>query len=116
MSSKGKAKIKRFAPKLHVKKDDKVIVLSGASKGKEGVILRMFPDKQRAIVGGVNMVTKHVKPTQNSQGGIEQMEASIHISNLMLIDPKTGSATRTGRKEVGGKSVRFSKKTGEIIK
>jgi ribosomal protein L24 len=60
MSSKGKAKIKRFAPKLHVKKDDKVIVLSGASKGKEGVILRMFPDKQRAIVGGVNMVTKHV--------------------------------------------------------
>jgi large subunit ribosomal protein L24 len=106
----------RFAPKLHIKSGDTVIVISGSSKGKQGKVLRMFPDKMRAIVEGVNMVKKHRKPTQNTPGSIDEMEASIHISNLMHLDPKSGERTRIGRKEVSGKLVRFSKKSGEIIK
>jgi len=107
---------KRFAPKLHVKKGDMVMAIAGSSKGKQGIILRVFPDKNKALVEGLNMVTKHNKPTQQgAQGSIEKMEASIHISNLMLVDPKTGQPTRIGRKEVNGKIERYSKKSGEII-
>ncbi|MCR9014947.1 50S ribosomal protein L24 [Aquiflexum gelatinilyticum] len=104
-------------PKLHVKTGDTVKVLAGDDKGKSGKILSVDPTKRRAIVEGINMVTKHVKPTaSNPQGGIEKREASLHLSNLMLIDPKTGEATRTGRKENDkGKLVRYSKKTGEVI-
>jgi len=104
-------------PKLHVKTGDTVKVLSGDDKGKSGKILSVDPTKRRAIVEGINMVTKHVKPTaSNPQGGIEKREASLHISNLMLVDPKTGEATRTGRKEdEKGKLVRYSKETGEVI-
>ena len=104
-------------PKLHVKTGDTVKVLAGDDKGKSGKILSVDPTKRRAIVEGINMVTKHVKPTaSNPQGGIEKREASLHLSNLMLIDPKTGEATRTGRKEnEKGKLVRYSKKTGEVI-
>lgn len=104
-------------PKLHVRSGDTVKVISGDDKGKTGKILSVNPQKRRAIVEGLNMVTKHIKPTTNSpQGGIEKREASIHISNLMLVDPKTGEATRIGRK-IGenGKLVRYSKKSGEVI-
>lgn len=104
-------------PKLHIKTGDTVKILSGDDKGKTGKVLSVNLQKRRAIVEGLNMVTKHVKPTaSNPQGGIEKKEASIHISNLMLVDPKTGEATRIGRK-IGenGKLVRYSKKTGEVI-
>jgi len=101
--------------KLHVRKDDVVKVLAGKDKGAEGKILQVFPAKQRALVEGINMVTKHQKPTQHEEGGLIQKEAPIHVSNLMLVDPKTGDAARVGRKEVNGKLVRYSKKSGEII-
>jgi large subunit ribosomal protein L24 len=103
--------------KLHIKTGDTVKVISGDDKGKSAKVLSIDTAKRRAIVEGINMVTKHVKPTaSNPQGSVEKREASIHISNLMLVDPKTGEATRTGRK-IGdnGKLVRFSKKTGEVI-
>ena len=106
----------RFAPKFHLKKGDKVAVLAGSAKGKEGVITQVLSDKNSALVEDLNMVKKHVKPSNNNQGGIVEMESPNHISNLMLIDPKSGKATRVGRKEVDGSSVRYSKKTGEIIK
>ncbi|WP_162417665.1 50S ribosomal protein L24 [Cyclobacterium roseum] len=104
-------------PKLHIKSGDTVLVLSGDEKGKKGKILSVDQTKRRAIVEGLNMVTKHIKPTANTpQGGIEKKEAPIHISNLQLVDPKTGDATRIGRKRnEDGKLVRYSKKTGEVI-
>ncbi len=111
-----KVKTNRFAPKLKVKKGDRVIVIAGDSKGKEGEVLEIFPKKNKAIVEEVNVVKKHKKPTQDSPGGIIDMAAPINISNLMLIDPKSGTPTRIGRKEVDGKMERYSKKSGEIIK
>jgi large subunit ribosomal protein L24 len=105
----------RFSPKLHIKKGDRVKVIAGNHKGETGEILEVFPDKNRAIVDNVNMVKKHRKPTQNKQGGIVEMAAPIHISNLQLLDPKTGEPTRIGRKVVEGKLVRYAKKSGEII-
>jgi len=104
--------------KLHIKKGDTVIVNAGTSKGQEGKVLEVFPDKQRAIVEGVNLVSKHTKPNaENPQGGILKKEAAIHISNLNLKDPSTGKASRIGRR-IGdnGKLVRYSKKSGEEIK
>jgi large subunit ribosomal protein L24 len=109
------AKKTRFAPKFHVKKGDRVMVIAGASKGKSGEILEVLPDKNKAIVDNVNMVKKHRKPTQQNPGGIVDIAAPIHLSNLMLLDPKTGEPTRVGRKIVDGKSVRYAKKSGEII-
>lgn len=108
---------KRFAPKLKIKKGDRVIVISGSYKAKDKVreVLEVFPKENRAIVDQVNIVKRHTKPTQNSQGGIIEKPAPIHISKLMLVDPKTGEPTRVGRKEVDGKLVRYSKKSGEII-
>ena len=104
--------------KLHIRKGDKVKVISGNSKGKDGVVIEVITSKQRAIVEGLNMVTKHVKPSAtNPEGGIEKTEAAIHISNLMLVDPATGDAVRTGRKQDdNGKLQRYSKKTGDFIK
>ncbi len=104
--------------KLHIKKGDKVTVLSGDSKGQVGEVREIDTKKMRAIVIGANMISKHAKAsTKYPQGGIIKMEGPIHISNLMLIEPKTGKPTRTGRKaDAEGKLVRFSKKTGEIIK
>lgn len=110
-----KHKSHRFAPKLHVKRGDTVVVIAGDDKGKKGEVLQVFPDKARAVVDGVNIVKKHVKATQNEEGGIKEMPASVHVSNLALVDPKTGEATRVGRKQVDGKNVRYSKKTGNII-
>jgi len=103
--------------KLHIKKGDTVKVITGNSKGKTGKVLDVYTSKYRAIVEGLNMVTKHSKPSAESpEGGIKKVEASIHLSNLMLVDPASGDATRTGRKQdANGKLQRFSKKTGEVI-
>ncbi|MFK7983364.1 MAG: 50S ribosomal protein L24 [Saprospiraceae bacterium] len=101
---------------MNIKKGDKVLVIAGAYKGEEGDVLEIFPGKQRAIVSDVNIVKKHTKPTQDNPGGINEVPAPIHISNLMLVDPKSGEPTRVGRKLVDGKLVRFSKKSGEIIR
>jgi large subunit ribosomal protein L24 len=104
--------------KLHIKSGDKVEVIAGNHKGKQGTILKVLNEKHRAIVEGVNLITKHVKPTaENPEGGIVKVEAGIHISNLMVIDPKTGEKTRIGRKldEKTGKLKRYSKKTQEFI-
>jgi len=102
--------------KLHVKKGDKVVVISGAYKGTEGEVKEIFPKKYRAIVEGVNVMKKHTKPTADQPGGINEVETPIHLSNLLLVDPKSGDGTRIGRKKDGDKSVRYSKKSGEIIK
>ncbi|MGD9929435.1 MAG: 50S ribosomal protein L24 [Mangrovibacterium sp.] len=104
--------------KLHIKKGDTVVVLAGNDNGRQGKVLEVIRDKDRAIVEGVNMVKKHTKPNaENPQGGIVEKEAPIHISNLMLVDPKTGKPTRIGRKlGDNGKLVRYSKKSGEEIK
>ena len=105
--------------KIKLKKDDIVVVLAGTSKGKEGKIIKIIPSTNRAIVEGLNMVSKHTKPNAaNPQGGIIKQEASMNISNLMLVDPKSGKPTRVGRRrdEKIGKLVRFAKKSGEVIK
>ncbi len=114
MSAKNTSK--RVPTKLHIKTGDTVIVISGDEKGKTGVVSRVITSKSRAIVDGLNIVKKHVKATQTQEGGIQEVSAGIHISNLAILDPKTGKATRVGRKEVNGQSVRYSKSTGEIIK
>lgn len=102
--------------KLHIKKGDTVYVNAGEDKGKTGRVLEVLVDKQRAIVEGLNMVSKHTKPNaKNPQGGIVKKEASIHISNLNPVD-KNNKPTRIGRKVVDGKLVRFAKTTGEEIK
>jgi len=103
-------------PKSPIKKGDVVLVIAGADKGKKGNVVEVIRDKQRVIVEDVNIVKKHRKPTQNEPGGIIEMPAPIHISNVQLLDPKSGEPTRIGRKLVDGKLVRFSKKSGEIIK
>ena len=103
--------------KLHIKKGDNVTVIAGDHKGEQGKVLVVNVEKQRAIVEGVNLVSKHTRPnTENPKGGIVKKEAAVHISNLQLVD-KSGKPTRTGRKlDETGKLVRYSKKTGEIIK
>ena len=103
--------------KIHIKKNDTVIVLAGEDKGKTGNVLQVLREKERAIVEGVNMVSKSQKPSaKNPQGGIVKQEAPIHISNLSLIDPKSGKATRVSIKHEGKNVVRISKKSGEVIK
>jgi len=103
--------------KLHIKKGDTVYVNAGEDKGKTGRVLEMLVKEKRAIVEGVNMVSKHTKPNaQSPQGGIIKKEASIHISNLNVVDPKSGKPTRIGRKLSGNKLVRYAKKSGEEIK
>ncbi|MCI5982406.1 MAG: 50S ribosomal protein L24 [Bacteroidales bacterium] len=102
--------------KLHIKKGDIVIVNTGDDKGKEGKVLSVDPEKQRAIVEGINMVSKASKPSAaNPQGGIVKKEAPVHISNLNLKDPETGKATRIGRRVEGDKIVRYSKKSQKEI-
>ncbi len=101
---------------MHVKKGDKVQVISGKDKGKQGVILEAFPKKDRVLVEGVNIVKKHSKPSQaNPQGGIISQEAAIHVSNVMPLDPKSGEPTRIGYKTVDGKKVRVAKKSGQSL-
>jgi len=103
--------------KFHIKSGDNVKVIAGDDKGKTGKVLSVITKSERAIVEGLNIATKHVKPTaSNPNGGIQKVEAPIHISNLMLIDPATGQATTTGRKlNEKGKSQRYSKETGKFI-
>lgn len=103
--------------KFHIKKGDKVAVISGNYKGETGTVLEILKAKNRAIVESLNLVTKHIKPSaENPEGGVEKTEAGIHISNLMLIDPGTGERTKVGRKlGDNGKLKRYSKKTGQFI-
>ena len=104
--------------KLHIKKGDTVVVIAGDNKGQQGKVLKVETSKQRAIVEGVNIVKKATKPNaKNPQGGIVKQEAAIHISNLNVVDPKTGKPTRVGRKESsdGRTFVRYAKKSGEEI-
>ena len=104
--------------KLHIKKNETVVVLAGQDKGKTGKVLKVLVDENRALVEGVNMVSKSTKPSaKNPQGGIVKQEAPIHISNLSLVDPKSGKPTRVGIKVAeDGKKVRIAKKSGEEIK
>ncbi|OEF98018.1 50S ribosomal protein L24 [Desulfuribacillus alkaliarsenatis] len=102
---------------MHVKKGDEVVVIAGKDKGKKGKVLTSFPTDAKVLVEGVNMVKKHARASQqNPQGGILNQEAPIHVSNVMLIDPKSGEATRVGKKILSdGKKVRVAKKSGEAI-
>ena len=105
--------------KIKIIKNDTVIVKTGNSKGLKGKVIKVFPKEEKAMVEGVNLISKHTKPNAaNPQGGIIKQEAKIHISNLMLIDPKSGNPTKVGRKrdDKTGKLVRIAKNTGEVIK
>jgi large subunit ribosomal protein L24 len=105
--------------KIKIIKNDTVIVTTGNSKGVKGKVIKVFTKENKAMVEGANLISKHTKPNAaNPQGGIIKQEAKIDISNLMLIDPKSGEPTKVGRKrdEKTGKLVRFAKKTGEVIK
>ena len=102
--------------KLKIKSGDTVRVMAGDHKGSEGKVLKVLRDKNKAIVEGVNMVSKHTKPSaKNPQGGIVKKEAPIHISNLALVDPKTKETTKTGVRKEGDKNVRFSKKSNQVL-
>ncbi len=100
--------------KLHIKKGDTVLILSGDDKGKTGNVLKVFPEDYRALVEGINIVKRHVRPSADRPGGIDEKEAPIHISKLMLVDAN-GEASRISREKRDGKSVRVSKKTKEVI-
>ena len=103
--------------KLHIKKGDTVIVLAGKDKGKKGNVQKVLVEDQRVIVEGINMVSKSTKPSaKNPQGGIVKQEAPIHVSNVSLIDPKSGKPTRVSIKHEGKNVVRIAKKSGEEIK
>jgi large subunit ribosomal protein L24 len=99
-----------------IKKGDKVVVLAGRDRGRNGEVIRMFPTEGRALVRGVNMVKRHQKQSAQSEGGIISKEASIHLSNLAVADPKNGKATRVGFKILeDGRKVRFAKRSGDLI-
>ena len=99
-----------------IKKGDEVVVLAGRDRGRNGEVIRMFPTEQRALVRGVNMVRRHQKQSAQAEGGIISKEASIHLSNLAIADPKDGKATRVGFKFLeDGRKVRFAKRSGDLI-
>jgi large subunit ribosomal protein L24 len=99
-----------------IKKGDRVVVLAGKDKGRQGAVLRMLPKDERVVVEGLNMVQRHTRPTQaDPQGGIKHKEAPLHVSNVALVDPKSGGPTKVGFRVEGGKKVRFAKKSGEVI-
>ena len=99
-----------------IKKGDKVIVLTGKDKGRQGAVSKVFPKESRVLVAGLNMVQRHTRPTQGDpQGGIKSKEAPLHVSNVALVDPKSGGPTRVGFRIEDGKKVRFAKKSGEVI-
>ncbi|GAK46419.1 50S ribosomal protein L24 [Tepidicaulis marinus] len=99
-----------------IKKGDKVVVLTGKDKGKQGQVLGVFPQEERALVQGVNMVTRHERASQTGPGGLQRREAKIQLSNLALVDPKSGKATRVGFKTLDdGRKVRYAKASGEVI-
>jgi large subunit ribosomal protein L24 len=99
-----------------IKKGDRVVVLAGKDKGRQGNVTRVFPTENRVLVEGVNVVQRHTRPSQtNPQGGIVNKEAPIHVSNVACVDPKSGEATRVGFRMDGDKKVRFAKKSGEVL-
>ena len=99
-----------------IKKGDRVVVLTGKDKGRQGPVLQVMPKESRVLVGGINMVKRHTKPSQGDpNGGIKNKEASLHISNVAYIDPKSGAPTRVGFKIDGDKKVRVALKSGEVI-
>ncbi|GAA0488873.1 50S ribosomal protein L24 [Alkalibacterium sp. s-m-22] len=101
---------------MFVKSGDKVRVLAGKDKGKEGTVLSAMPKQNKVIVEGINIMKKHTRPTgMGQEGGIVETEAPIHVSNVQLIDPKTGESTRVGYKIEDGKKVRYAKKSGEAL-
>lgn len=101
---------------MKIKKGDKVIVITGKDKGKTGEVTKAMPKDEKVIVSGINMVKRHQKATQENAGGIVSKEAAIHVSNVAIVDPKTGKASRMGSKTIdGGRKVRFAKKSGEVI-
>jgi large subunit ribosomal protein L24 len=114
---KAKKKLESHNNKLHVKKDDNVMVITGKDKGKKGRIIAAYPRENRVLVEGINMMKKHAKPSQqNQQGGIINQEAPIHVSNVMVLDPKNGQPTRIGYKILAnGTKVRIAKKSGQEI-
>jgi large subunit ribosomal protein L24 len=114
---KVKKKLESHNNKLHVKKDDTVMIITGKDKGKKGRVIAAYPRLNRVLIEGVNMMKKHSRPSQvNPQGGILNQEAPIHASNVMLLDPKSGKPTRIGYKVLdNGTKVRISKKSGEVI-
>ena len=101
---------------MRIKKGDKVVVIAGSEKGKEGTITKVLPKEEKVIIGGVNMVKKHVKPNQaEPEGKITEKEAPIHVSNVALIDPKTKTATKVKYEIKDGKKVRVAKKSSTVI-
>ena len=105
-----------MAVKLKIRKGDKVVVITGRDKGRSGEVVRVMPAEERAIVRGVNMVKRHQRQTMQTEGGIINKEASVHLSNLALSDPKDGKPTRVGFKVLeDGRKVRFSKRSGDLI-
>lgn len=104
-----------MATKFKVKKGDKVVVLTGKDKGKTGEIKKILTAESKVLVQGINVQTKHRKPSQAGAGGLEKIEAPIHVSNVALVDPKTGKATRVGYKTVGDRKARVARRSGEVI-
>ncbi len=100
---------------MKIKKGDQVIVTTGRDKGKQGEVLRAMPKTNKVVVQGVNMVKRHTRPSQTNAGGIISKEAPIDVSNVALIDPETGKATRVGYKIIDGEKVRVAKKSGKVI-
>jgi large subunit ribosomal protein L24 len=99
-----------------IKKGDRVVILTGRDKGRQGSVLKVLPKEERVLVEGLNIVHRHTRPTQSDpQGGIKDKEAPLHVSNVALVDPKTGGPTRVGFRVEGDKKVRFAKKSGEVI-
>jgi large subunit ribosomal protein L24 len=99
-----------------IKKGDRVVLLTGKDKGKQGSVLKVIPKESRVVVEGLNMVQRHTRPSQaDPQGGIKHKEAALHVSNVALVDPKSGGATRVGFRFEDGKKVRFAKKSGEVV-
>ncbi|MDR3510842.1 MAG: 50S ribosomal protein L24 [Caulobacteraceae bacterium] len=99
-----------------IKKGDRVVVLAGKDKGRQGQVLKVLPKDERLVVAGINMVKRHTRPTQaDPQGGIKNKEAALHISNVAFVDPKSGEPTRVGFRVENGKKVRVAKKSGEVI-
>jgi large subunit ribosomal protein L24 len=99
-----------------IKKGDRVIVLAGKDKGRQGQVIKVLPKEDRLVVSGINMVKRHTRPTQaDPQGGIKNKEAALHISNVAFVDPKSGEPTRVGFRIEDGKKVRVAKKSGEVI-
>ena len=101
--------------KMKIKKGDQVVILSGDDKGKSGEVVKAMTKEGKVVVSGVNLVKRHTKPSQTTPGGIVTKEAPIHVSNVALVDAKSGKATKVGYKTVDGKKVRVARKSGEVI-